>query len=185
MNKTNSCETSCSKKDEADGVPILLVIQSFGQSDLEVSVERLASQGNSVAEHGGRHQTDRLPVHHEPVLAGERQAVSGADALHPPRHLRPGPGPRVRGQLHLLRPPGDCPGALGEPGDGEPLLAVYSDLYCGHHHLTSSLLLGLAQTDRPRLSSLMGSGGHTLKLILAGRAWAEAAEGQHSNIIAR
>ena len=156
----------------------MLVVQSFGESDLEVSVQSFASQGNSVAEHGGRHQTDRLPVHHEPVLAGQRQTVPGADTLHPPGDLRPGPGPRVPGQLRLLRPPGAGPGGLGEPGDvdGGAWLSVKSCLDCGHHLslslslVTSLLVLGLTETDRPRLSELMGSGGHTLKFILAGRA---------------
>ena len=119
----------------------MLVIDGLRESDLEVSVQCLAPQRNSVAEHGRSHQTDGLAVHHEPVLAGQWQVVPGADALHPAGDLRPAPDSRVTRQLlHCLG------GGLGEPGDVEVVVSS-AVLDCGHHPGTSGLLRALSPTE--------------------------------------
>ena len=47
-------------------INISFFVQSFGQSYLEVSVEKFPTERNSVREHLDWHQTHGLPVHQEP-----------------------------------------------------------------------------------------------------------------------
>ena len=48
-------------------INLLFLVQGFGQSYLEVSVEKFSTERNSVGEHLDWHQTHRLPVHQEPA----------------------------------------------------------------------------------------------------------------------
>ena len=69
----------------------LEVVNSLGKSDLEVSVEKLATQRDSGGEHGHAHETHSLAVHEEPLDVGGGQAVGGAGPLHPLTHLSSAP----------------------------------------------------------------------------------------------
>ena len=60
---------------------LLFLVQGFGESYLEVSVEKFPPERNSVGEHLDWHQTDSLPVHQEPVHTGRGEVVGETGPL--------------------------------------------------------------------------------------------------------
>ena len=73
-----------------------MTADSFSKPDLEVFVEQLPTQRDSVGEHCGRHQADGLSVHQEPLDGRKRQVVGEASELNPEANVCSTPPPRVK-----------------------------------------------------------------------------------------
>ena len=66
-----------------------LFMNSLAQSDLKISIEELAPEGDTGYEHGEAHEADSLAVHQEPVRVGSWQVVAGASCHNPGTHFIP------------------------------------------------------------------------------------------------
>ena len=78
--------------------PAVAVVHGHGEPDVEVLVEHLAAEGDPLAEHVHRHQTQRLPVHQEPLRVHRGEVVGAHQAADPPLHVLAEPSSRIWGE---------------------------------------------------------------------------------------